>query len=222
MRKWSQQLLTIEPVFHYSNIWLIISSRNAGSMASCNSTPKQARTSLAARALQHVFITHLTWRTAASAQSSRNPRKPLASSSCSSDDQANFDVGGVGDLGSPIDAPNTGRELTVALTRSSGSESVSASDAIETGLARTPYPQNSGSALPSSFRELASGSVAPSASGDAGESIIGFGNSQSARGDVMTSMSIGDDTTNGMKKCLSVSEAVADMSNGSYCVSVSC
>ena len=99
------------------------------------------------------------------AQSSRDPRKRLASSSSSSDDQAHFDAGGVGDLGSPIDAPTTGRELTVALTRSSGSESVSASDAIETGLARTPYPQNSGSPLPSSFRELASGSVAPSSGG---------------------------------------------------------
>ena len=162
----------MEPTFHCCNISLIISSTNAGSMTSRMSVSKHARTSFSTWALQGVFIARLTWRTTASAQSSRNPRKRLASSSSSSDYQAHFDVGGVGDLGSPIDAPTTGRELTVALTRSSGSESVSASDAIETGLARTPYPQNSWLALPSSFRE--------------------------ARGDVMTSMSIGDDTTNGI------------------------
>ena len=115
MRKWFQQLLTIEHAFHYSNIRLIISSRNACSLVSCNSTPKQARTSLATRALQHVFITHLTWRTIASAQSSTTPR--YLSSSSSSEDQDQRAVGGVGDMGPLIEADAFGSALTA---RSSG------------------------------------------------------------------------------------------------------
>ena len=85
-------------------------------MASCNSTPKQPRTSLATRALQHVFVTHLTWRTIASAQSSTTPR--YLSSSSSSEYQDQRAVGGVGDLGPAVEADAFGNAL------SSGKESV--------------------------------------------------------------------------------------------------